>query len=175
MKDNRVLSRWDLVLGWERVFLQMNLFLFCAVCARLIKISSVSCVREGGCKWGRPPYCLPLLSHSLYLWERSSYFSLGSDSSIHPDFPPCAHIARVLPFIHSEIPSIWMWVCFMHWGSSTSPWLHYERETEVWWREAAQQLTMRGLKEAGLTEVRMKETPASVKPFLLKIAQPQQD
>lgn len=60
---------------------------FCAACARLIKISSVSCVRKGGCKWGRPPYCLP--RHSLHLWERSSYFSPGSDSSIHSSLASC--------------------------------------------------------------------------------------
>lgn len=51
---------------------------------------------------------------------------------------------------------------FMHGGSSTSPWLHYERETEVGWIEAAaQKLTMWRVEEARLTEVRMKGAPRS--------------
>lgn len=78
--------------GEPCVSLQMNLFLFCAMCVRPIKISSsASRVGKGRCKKkkkekGRRPYCLPLRSHSLHLSEPSSYFSPAEDSPIHPDF-----------------------------------------------------------------------------------------
>lgn len=162
------------------VFLQMNLFLFCAMCARPIKISSsASRVGKGRCKKKKEKRQTSLLSPPpqplAALSEPSSYFSPAEDAAIHPDFHAHTHSrARAhtqlvsCPSSILRFPPSGCGCCFMHGGSSTSPWLHYERETEVGWKEAAaQELTMWRVEEVRLTEVRMKGAPVCcVKPFL---------
>lgn len=114
-------------LGSLCVSLQMNLFLFCAMCARPIKISSsASRVGKGRCKKKRkkrqtsllspPPQPLAALLRAFLLFF--SRRGLGNSSRLsraNTHTRTCAHTTRVLPFIHSEIPSIWMWVLLYAW------------------------------------------------------------
>lgn len=166
-------------LGSLCVSSQMNLFLFCAMCARPIKISSsASRVGKGRCKKKRkkrqtsllssPPQPLAALLRAFLLFF--SRRGLGNSSRLsRANTHARAHTQLVsCPSSILRFPPSGCGCCFMHGGSSTSPWLHYERETEVGWKEAAaQELTMWRVKEARLTEVRMKGAPVCcVKRFL---------
>lgn len=108
--------------------LQMNLFFFGTMCARPIKISSsASHVGKGRCKKkrGREKKAdLLIVSPSAATRCTSQSFpSIFLPLSTRQFIPTLArarthtrkHTTRVLPFIHSEIPSIWMWVSLYAW------------------------------------------------------------
>lgn len=150
------------------------------MCARPIKISSsASRVGKGRCKKKEgeeadllivsPSSATRCTSQSLppiFLPPRTRQFiptftRTHTHARAHTQLVSCP--SSILRFLPSGCGC-----CFMHGGSSTSPWLHYERETEVGWKEAAaQELTMWRVEEVRLTEVRMKGAPVCcVKPFL---------
>lgn len=116
-------------LGSLCVSLQMNLFLFRAMCARPIKISSsASRVGKGRRKKKEgeeadllivsPSSATRCTSQSLppiFLPPRTRQFIPTFNFHAHAHARTRAHTTRVLPFIHSEIPSIWMWVLLYAW------------------------------------------------------------
>lgn len=167
------------------VLLQINLFLFCTVCARLIKISPVSWLHEEG----RTPVQMrqtPSLSsppRQLYLCEHSPIILLVWASWFKADFspppPPCTHIPHTLP-LHSFCDFLVECVCECASGACALRQLYItmatlrreadreeNRETQ---REAAQEMTIWGLKDTGIDRTEEERSPGPRETILLKIA-----
>lgn len=114
-----------------------------------------------------PPHCLRLLTHSIF--ESATPIILRPGSSVQGR--PRTHIARALPYIRPRVsltPSASVWkkvlcteAALYHHGYRMRRNRGRERKREKRQKQgrAAQELTMRGLKETGPTEVRSPGPP----------------
>lgn len=171
MKDSYVPSSGDLVLGWECAF--TNEFVPSLHCVRQPD-KNIRCQlaawrgEDSSANEADPLTVSPLLARSVSLWEHhSSYYSPGLGELVQGWLLSTSTTMHTHP-PHSVLHLFPVWVCawMCKWALWIETTLHHHdyimkrnrdreknRGKQIW---AAQELTVWGLKETGLTEVRMK-------------------